>query len=739
MKLVRILVFILGISLFQATVSCDISKEEKKAVKTENINKIRSGKLQDYAFRREAYDRNDMTLLLGNSEMGGRARLDGLGFDRLWFADFWRTNAARMPLFGPKFSINKSPKDYISYSQSLALNNALLRTEVTHPDASYTSEIFFSNSNHDLLIIRLSNLKGKARADLTLHLPVFDVDGNKGDRWDVRKSERDRVFIVEQKRPNLVIGQSIDSAMTRPGLMFGNGEHATVVNKMVYGAWCSVPLEPTHEAGNFTVKVQEESEITLIFSESTNWSGGLLENNVLNAIGGTKNFKHLLNAHNDAWRQDWGKMAVIDVPDQRHEQLWYRSLFWLLCTCSSEKFLPGECQFGHEGWNMIPFTYGTAGWGVHAFTMLGYPEKALNMLNWHYKPEALHRNALHWLRFAEQERKTSKMTALAPYPQDVNSPEARLFAHEIRTTGDGTLLTWGNQAHLTGFSLELFQRYYNYYPTQEMLYSRLYPIAKGAAEFWSNFLIWDDKNEEYYTPKTWGSSEGGMQNSPLDAVMAAKKCLRAASKYARQVGEDEQLVEKWEFIERNIHYPENDSIYLAFKGHDGIIPTKSTGYNGIRYMNAANFVNQELVHELDRNKVTYLLERISKSNQFGTGFAVFHSAQTATAECLFGRGDSALGYLNGVLRALDKSGTCLRECEDRDMCYFMTNSNAYILVPVFMLMQSCNGKIIPFPAVPSSWKNVAFYNLPAENGLKVSGKMENGKVKWVNYNSKNPK
>ena len=173
--------------------------------------------------------------------------------------------------------------------------------------------------------------------------------------------------------------------------------------------------------------------------------------------------------------------------------------------------------------------------------------------------------------------------------------------------------------------------------------------------------------------------------------------------------------------------------YVAYRGHDGNIPEKSTGYNGIRYMNAANFVNQDFLDEFDSKKVVELLEKISKSNRFGTGFAVFHSAQTATAECMYGRGNSALQYMNGVLRAYDKSGTCIRECENRHMPYFLTNTDAYMLVPIMMVMQTTKGTVTPFPAVPDSWKDVAFYNLPAEDGIRCSGKMRDGKIQWVSY------
>ena len=694
-----------------------------------DVDEIRAQKLEKYKFTRGIDNYKDVQLLVGNGEMGALARQDGLGFDQLWFSDFWRTAAARMPLFGPQFKIDKE-SPLTEYSQVLSLEDGVLTTIVKRGDCHYKSELFFSEADKDLLVIRLSDFDFQGNT-LTLSLPVLDTSKDKGSRHEVVKSESDLLFLLNKESSHCITGSSIDEAMRDPRMLFKAHEPYPFTNKMVYGVWCSAPLKETNIYGQYSLNIENAKEVTLVFTEATSWHGGNLVNNVLNQLHGHHDYSLLHQANLTKRKENWTKTPVIELPDERFEQLWYRSLYWQYSTSASEKFLTGECQFAFEGWNMIPFTYGSAGWGVHAFTMLGNPENALKMLKQHDKPEAQNRNALHWLQFAEKERKESGLDQAPPYKQDIHSKEARCFAHEIQTSGDGTLVTFGNQGHLHGFALELFQRYYNYYPSEEFLLTHLYPVAKGIAEFWANFLIWDHKSKEYITPKTWGASEGGMQNNPLDAVLAVKKCMKAAVKYANMLNKDEDLVEKWEFIGKNIHLPTNEQGYVAYKGHNVEFPKESTGYHGVRFINAFNFVNQELIEEIDPMNVEELLEKTAISNKFGQGFAVFHSAQSALAECMFGRGNSALGYMEGILKALDKSGTCLRECEDRGMVYFLTNSNAYMLVPVFMMLQSNSEKIKLFPAIPDKWKNVRFYNLPIDNNRKVSAEMKNGKIKHV--------
>lgn len=715
-------ILILGL-LFTATVLIAASPD---------VHAIRASKLRQYDFVRGVEQFHDLELLLGNAEMGSTAKQNGLGFERLWFSDFWRTASARMPIYGPYLQIRGATTPD-RYSQTLDLCGSVLRTEFRQGEVAYKSELFFSEADKDLLVMRLYDLSPEARQGITLHLPFWDVSATEGDRSQVVRSQDESVFRLEELSPNCVLGASIDSVMAFPKRMYKAAEPYETNHRMVYGVWSSAALSPCGAGGVYAVDTRGCDELMLVFSESTNWANGDLRENVLNQLRNKNNYELLKRSHLLARQANWERMAVIELPDPAHEQLWYRSLFWLFATTASRNCLPGESQFGFEGWNMLPFTYGSAGWGALDFAMLGDPEKALHILRQFDLPEAQHRNAVYWLHHAQREREQSGMTHRPPYPQDPDCPAARCFAHEMQTSGDCTLLTWGNQGHLQGFCVELFQRYYNYHPSEEFLCSYLYPVAKGIAEYWSNFLIWNHLTEEYYTAKTWGASEAGMHNNPLDAVMAAKKSLRAAAKYAGMLDIDAELAQKWRFIDEHLHYPRNESGYIAYIGHDGQVPEDGSGYNGIRYMNAANFINQELVDELNREQVVDLLERISKSNQFGKGFAVFHSAQTATAEALFGRGDSALGYLNGVLRALDSSGTSIRECEDRHMTYFLTNTDAYLLAPLFMLLQSSKGVIKPFPAMPATWEDVAFYDLPAEQGIKVSGKMEGGKVRWITY------
>ena len=47
-----------------------------------------------------------------------------------------------------------------------------------------------------------------------------------------------------------------------------------------------------------------------------------------------------------------------------------------------------------------------------------------------------------------------------------------------------------------------------------------------------------------------------------------------------------------------------------------------------------------------------------------------------------------------------------------------------------MIVKNLDNEINPFPAVPESWSNLIFYNIPAAGGHKVSGEIKEGSVEF---------
>ena len=97
---------------------------------------------------------------------------------------------------------------------------------------------------------------------------------------------------------------------------------------------------------------------------------------------------------------------------------------------------------------------------------------------------------------------------------------------------------------------------------------------------------------------------------------------------------------------------------------------------------------------------------------------------------LLGDGDRAVGYLNTLLNTYVQANTMYRE------------SGPVIETPLSgaqsvldMLLSSWGDRIRVFPAVPSTWDDVAFHRLVTEGGFQISAVRRSGTTEFVHVRS----
>jgi len=410
------------------------------------------------------------------------------------------------------------------------------------------------------------------------------------------------------------------------------------------------------------------------------------------------------------WDADWAKTPLLILPEKEHEKLFYQSVYWLFCTSGSEQFLPGEAQFAGTCWNMKPFTYGAAGWATLAYMHLGHIDKAKKMLINHYKPEGLLENSKLYIK-DEQKGKL-----------------AYSFAHEAQTDGT-TTKTCDEQRHVNGFAFALFHKYYVLTGDEEFLHEYLYPVARGVAEFWTDLAEWDEDINGYIFPKLRSVSEDLFEKSLLDIVLSAKWSLETAIHYSQKLNTDPELTARWTEVLNKIHIPQNNKYYLEFLNDNEARDYAS--YQGVRAPVYLGYPSSELIFSLDTTKVKNTLKHAWQRNHRGDCMLGFIASWYALSAQNYGMGDLAKEMAGQNFNCYDPSKTAL--CEgphNLERSYFLTSSASYLLFPINMFVQSFENEIVSLPAVPSSWKDVEFYNIPASNGHTVSGMIKNGQTQW---------
>ena len=678
-------------------------------------SRLRADCLKRYAFDCQYYEirkPGEPGLLIANAEFGGMADALGLGVPEIWGSALWFRRDARTAMGGltlacEQFSPHRIPT---VYRQQLSLEDALLCTTVGYEDgSSFETQQFFSMSSLGLYVLQLKNIGGHAPRKWKVALPSFDPTN---EFWGYQDAE---IWITSVDDKNNILSGVSPATFTQLAwaLRTDKALRATSTEKkgVTFADTYELTLAPG-ESALFVLSIAAGGNDVIPGLSADECAQDARQE----VMAGPLDFERLANSNREAWKSLWAQTAVLAIPDEIHERTWYRSLFQTIMTTGSKRYLPGECMFAVPCWNMYPFTYGAAGWATMAFAAVGLPQRAKSMLDLLYAPKAMAFNAAYFFRRLNITN---------------GSKEALSFAHEQMLDGRNTPAGhYEMERMIDGFAAAVFYRFGRYYPDDKFFKETIYPVLRGTSEFWLSIVQKDGKGG-YVLPVLTSLSEDLIRAGLFDAVIAAKYCLKLAYDYAVKSGVDARLRDRWNEVANGLEIPQNTKRYIEFLGDMEDRP--GAGYQGIRGFAYAGYPTVELAPSLDPVKVGMTLDYTWQRNREGEGMISYVACWLALCETTFARGDHALILLKYSLKGLDKWNFSLSEVPGNQNYYFVDGYSSYVLVPISMALQSYNDRIIPFPAIPSSWKDFAFYDLPAEAGIRVSGEMKDGKTQWVSY------
>ena len=716
-KVIFILFFIMPIILF-----CQNNNENQldkdKNLETNSTDIIRKEMpFEKYHFERTQFNSEDQELLMGSGEMGGWVSNNGLGFEKLWFADVWKNNIERKSLPGPKLILVNNginSNNASDYTSELNIKNGILSTSFSNGEnIKYSSKIFFSKTNKRVLVIHVKNESQEEALKFNLSLPIDDYKVKETDSFSLSAKSVDTTHFT-QTAWNLRSNQPISQSKNLYGITIAPKEDITIQYSLV----------TAFNSKEYFIESQENTK-------------------------GTEGIQELVKTQKKAWVEHWKRIGSIILPDGENAKWFYRSLYTLYATSGSEKFLPGELQFSipDSDWKMHPFTYGYAGWAVWCYTVLGDELSAKKMAKWHYKPKALKENVK--ILFPKTDSVEviykNKSKGYHTYLDSYNS-DAIAFGHELTTEGYNITYPTGNwdlQRQLDAFAASFFNTLSQYYPNEKFTKEYTYPVMKGTAELWSSLVKWDDAKKHYFLPPLLSVSENIMEKSVLDAVLAARWNLKMAAKYASELGIDKSLQTKWLHIYEHLYVPQNSNVYLEYLDDDQ--SRRGGGYFGIRAFTYFGFPAMETISDINAEKARRSLDMSWGRNDQGNGMITFIMNWFSLTESYLGYGNKAYEKSNLSTTIKDKTGAALFEYGERQLDgsikgtnpYFLTGYSSFILSQIAMLMQSYNGTIKIFPAIPDHWKNMAFYDLPAQGGVKVSAILKSGTIQQIEVKNGN--
>lgn len=336
------------------------------------------------------------------------------------------------------------------------------------------------------------------------------------------------------------------------------------------------------------------------------------------------------------------------------------------------------------------------------------------------------------IKYLDKMRKPGRVTAKEYYNiiSDEQKPENGWIAHTQATpfgwTSPGWDFYWGWSTAAIAWLMQNLWEYYEFTMDKDTLKNEIYPIMRESAEFYRQWLIYDDKQDRLvstptYSPEHGPVSVGNTYEQSLieqfysDFITASEildvdKELR--SEIIKQksmlkpfsVGKWGQLKEWFEEDDDNFDSTKTQKFHRHISHLMGLYPGK-----------AINSATPEL---MDAAIVT-MNDRGDESTGWARAYKLNLWSRT-------GDGNRAYKIFNGLL-----TGCTFPNLFDFHPPFQIDGNFGGTAGITEMLLQSHEGCIVPLAALPDAWKCGEYNGLCARNGFELSVKWSDRKAERI--------
>jgi len=457
-------------------------------------------------------------------------------------------------------------------------------------------------------------------------------------------------------------------------------------------------------------------------------------------------YARLLEEHKAWWHAFWGK-SFIDLSDDLVENLWYIQLYQL---ASMSRGYPAPKLYGlwclHDvpGWRGIytaDINIEMAYWPI--FTS-NHPELG--------KP--FYETFFRMLPNVKEETKKLYNIDGARYPCVMIEDGFELATDRYRYA-----------QCISAFLAQIFWWHYIYTLDKGFLEERAYPVMRESARFYEGYLSRDDQGKYYIYP-SFSPEQGPLdaKNPTIDLALI-KALLRGTIEASRILEVDREERGKWQEILDNLSdYTIRDNVLQDSESaspdlklaHPSLLapifPGGDIGVDSARWLVACNTLKTILSRTWRRS----LTDEPNWDDSFSSQWLLCAAARLGLGEeaknflynlvihqhlkpnglfsawtCTIVKDDAewerkmTLGELN-EMTALLSSTVEGREKQE----VFMDGGSGFLTGVNEMLLQSYDGRIRVFPALPRGW-DARMAGLRAVGAFLVASEVKNGEVKYI--------
>lgn len=410
-----------------------------------------------------------------------------------------------------------------------------------------------------------------------------------------------------------------------------------------------------------------------------------------------------LDATHRAWWHAFYPESFLTLPDTRWESFYWLQIYKLASATRADRAL-----IDNQGPWLQPTPWPASWWNLNV-QLTYWPTYDSNRL---HLGESL-------VRHLDKYRDNLKQNVQEPYRQD-SIGIARAVPQDLRGGVGVPSPKRGAEIGNLPWALHNVYLHYRHAMDEQMLRDVLYPLLKESINYYFHFLKEGDDGK-LHLERTYSPEYGDAPDCNYDLALLRWGC-QALIELSDRLGIDDRLEPKWRNVLENLtDYPTNENGFMIGAGEPFA--------QGHRHFSHLLMVYPLHLVNLEQSGTFDLVDKTvrhwhSLGHQAGyswTGAASIYAA--------YGKAEQALEKLNG-LRNYIQPNTLYKEAGP----VIETPLHAAQCLHEFLL-QSWGGTIRVFPAVSSSWKDVAFDDLRAQGAFLVSAKRQDGKTQFVRLKS----
>ncbi len=617
---------------------------------------------------------------------------------------------------------NINPDNVTDYQRSLDMDKSLYSCSFEYEGAVHTREAFASYPDR-IICMKFSSSKPR-RICLRLALDKLQTNGeirvvdNRLDYYGVLADNGLRYqgsFIVKNNGGELICSK--DSIMV---------EHADDVTVYFTAATDYSDEYPVYRTG-----ISPESVVNEILDKCTNDSFDKLYdrhyedyselfNRVKLNLNGFEGEILPVDTLLPKYREEYSKELAAQL-----EPLYFQFGRYMLISSSREGSLPANLQGVWNDNNCPPWC---CDYHINVNLQMNY---------WGAYNTNLSETAKPLVRFLDKMRAPGRITAREYYNivSDENKPENGWIAHTQATpfgwTAPGWDFYWGWSTAAVAWLMQNIWEYYEFTLDKEYLEKEIYPIMRESAEFYRQWLIFDDKQGRLvstptYSPEHGPVSIGNTYEQSLieqfysDFICASEAIgkdseLRAEISSQKDklkpfsIGKWGQVKEWYEEDEENFDHSKTQKNHRHISHLMGLYPGKAINSTTPELMNAA---------------IVTMNDRGDESTGWARAYKLNLWSRTKD-------GNRAYKILNGLL-----TGCTFPNLFDFHPPFQLDGNFGGSAGIAEMLLQSHEGYIEPLAALPKAWTNGEYSGLCARNGFELSVKWSDGNAEKITVVSK---